>query len=112
MNVTLNNLKAGQWRNLSAQEMVDINAAVAGSSKTAINTTLPKSQQSSNDANSAKLSRQNQSNDSSPYYGKDEKTDFKSTPKTKKVFVNKNAKTTSASKNNPTTKPKLSLKRK
>ena len=114
MNVTLNNLKAGQWRNLSDQEMADINAAVAGSSKTAINTTLPKSQQSSDDANSAKLSRQNQSqnNDSNPYYGKGEKTDFKSTPKAKKVFVNKNAKTTSASKNNPATKPKLSLKRK
>ncbi|MEJ6078011.1 23S rRNA pseudouridine(2604) synthase RluF [Vibrio sp. 1-Bac 57] len=112
MNVTLNNLKAGQWRNLSDQEMADINAAVAGSSKTAINTTLPKSQQSSDDANSAKLSRQNQSNDSNPYYGKGEKTDFKSTPKAKKVFVNKNAKTTSTSKNNPATKPKLSLKRK
>ncbi|WP_037072055.1 23S rRNA pseudouridine(2604) synthase RluF [Psychromonas arctica] len=112
MNVTLHNLKAGQWRNLSAQEMADINAAVAGSSKTAINTALPKSQQSSDHANSAKLSRQNQSNDSSPYYGKGEKTDFKSTPKAKKVFVNKNVKTTSTSKNNPTTKPKLSLKRK
>jgi len=112
MNVTLNNLKAGQWRNLSAQEMVEINAAVAGSSKTAINTTLPKSEQSSKGANSAKLSRQNQSNDNSAYYGKGEKTGVKSTPKAKKVFVNKNAKTTLALKNNSTTKPKLSLKRK
>ncbi|WDE05789.1 23S rRNA pseudouridine(2604) synthase RluF [Thalassomonas viridans] len=42
MNVTLDKLKPGQWRDLTAQEMAEINAAVAGSSKTAVNTALPK----------------------------------------------------------------------
>jgi pseudouridine synthase len=108
MNVTLDNLKAGQWRYLSDKEMEEINIAVAGSSKTAINTTLPKSQQAVNSsANSAKLSRQKQSVESSPYYGKNEK----SVEKGKKVFVNKNAKTSPSNKSNPL-KPTLSLKRK
>jgi 23S rRNA pseudouridine2604 synthase len=35
MNVELGNLKAGQWRDLTQTEMDEINAAVAGSSKTA-----------------------------------------------------------------------------
>lgn len=35
MNVSLDNLKVGQWRNLTAAEMTEINQAVAGSSKTA-----------------------------------------------------------------------------
>lgn len=35
MNVTLGSLKAGQWRNLTATEMAQINQAVAGSRKTA-----------------------------------------------------------------------------
>lgn len=116
MNVTLNNLKAGQWRNLSEKEMSEINTAVAGSSKTAVNTTLPKAQQSSpssnransnNDTNnSAKLSRQNQSQESSSYYGKVDR----SGSKTKKVFVNKNAKTPASNNNTASGKPKLSLK--
>ena len=38
MKVTLDNLKPGQWRNLSAKEMADINGAVSGSSKTAVET--------------------------------------------------------------------------
>lgn len=42
MNVKLDNLKVGQWRNLTAQEMNDINQAVAGSSKTAVGTAQPK----------------------------------------------------------------------
>jgi len=42
MSVTLKGLKVGQWRDLSAQEMMDINQAVAGSSKTACKTTLSK----------------------------------------------------------------------
>lgn len=42
MNVTVDNLKAGQWRNLTEQEMRDINNAVSGSSKTAVDTALPK----------------------------------------------------------------------
>ena len=36
MSVTLQNLKVGQWRHLTAQEMAKINQAVAGSSKTAL----------------------------------------------------------------------------
>lgn len=39
MNVTLKNLKIGQWRDLTEQEMNEINSAVTHSSKTAINTT-------------------------------------------------------------------------
>jgi len=39
MNVKLGNLKPGQWRNLTAAEMTEINQAVASSSKTADNTT-------------------------------------------------------------------------
>lgn len=42
MNVTLEKLRPGQWRDLTAQEMAEINAAVAGSSKTAADTALPK----------------------------------------------------------------------
>ncbi|SDJ90749.1 ribosomal large subunit pseudouridine synthase F [Ferrimonas sediminum] len=42
MNVTLSGLRPGQWRDLSADEMAAINQAVAGSSKTAVNTTPPK----------------------------------------------------------------------
>ncbi|GHE93653.1 pseudouridine synthase [Thalassotalea profundi] len=36
MNVELSNLKPGQWRNLSKDEMAEINAAVATSSKTSV----------------------------------------------------------------------------
>lgn len=35
MNVSLDNLKVGQWRNLTDKEMAELNLAVAGSSKTA-----------------------------------------------------------------------------
>lgn len=42
MNVDLGSLKPGQWRELTASEMADINQAVQGSSKTAINTAQPK----------------------------------------------------------------------
>jgi 23S rRNA pseudouridine2604 synthase len=42
MNVELNDLKPGQWRDLTANEMADINQAVQGSSKTAIDTAQPK----------------------------------------------------------------------
>ena len=36
MNVELGDLRPGQWRDLTKQEMAEINAAVAGSSKTAL----------------------------------------------------------------------------
>lgn len=42
MSVELGNLKVGEWRYLSDKEMAEINGAVAGSSKTAINTAQPK----------------------------------------------------------------------
>lgn len=42
MNVTLKGLKVGQWRDLTEQEMHEINSAVAHSSKTPINTTQAK----------------------------------------------------------------------
>ena len=111
MSVTLDNLKAGQWRNLSDKEMQEINTAVAGSSKTAVNTAQPKSQQTNTSSNSVKLARQQQTSDASSYYGK---AGDKAAPKAKKVFVNKNAKTPSNSKSKSplSLKPKLSLKRK
>ena len=114
MNVTLHNLKAGQWRNLSEQEMAEINTAVAGSSKTAVNTALPKAQQSVeaiDAANSSKLARQNQTSDSSSYYGTGDNKHYK-TSSPKKVFVNQNAKTATTQKPSLSLKPKLSLKRK
>jgi 23S rRNA pseudouridine2604 synthase len=42
MNVELNDLKPGQWRDLTVDEMTEINQAVQGSSKTAIDTAQPK----------------------------------------------------------------------
>jgi 16S rRNA U516 pseudouridylate synthase RsuA-like enzyme len=36
MSVRLAGLKVGQWRNLTAEEMDEINGAVEGSSKTAV----------------------------------------------------------------------------
>ncbi|MEI6895374.1 MAG: 23S rRNA pseudouridine(2604) synthase RluF [Colwellia sp.] len=42
MNVELDNLQSGQWRDLTTNEMNEINQAVQGSSKTAIDTTQPK----------------------------------------------------------------------
>jgi len=43
MKVTLDKLKPGQWRNLTEQEMNEINQAVSSSSKTAVETAAPKS---------------------------------------------------------------------
>lgn len=43
MSVELGNLKPGQWRDLTAKEMQEINHAVADSNKTASNTAQPKS---------------------------------------------------------------------
>ena len=42
MSVELGDLKSGEWRYLSASEMDEINSAVAGSSKTALETTSPR----------------------------------------------------------------------
>ncbi|WP_442871935.1 23S rRNA pseudouridine(2604) synthase RluF [Colwellia sp. 12G3] len=42
MKVELGDLTPGQWRELTASEMAEINKAVEGSSKTAINTAQPK----------------------------------------------------------------------
>jgi 23S rRNA pseudouridine2604 synthase len=42
MKVELGSLSPGQWRELTATEMAEINQAVQGSSKTAINTAQPK----------------------------------------------------------------------
>lgn len=95
MNVTLDNLKAGQWRNLTAQEMNDINNAVSGSSKTAVDTALPKSTARHTAPRSAV------------------KSDRKGKATPKKIFVNNKSK----SSNSTTSKPKngqrtLTLKRK
>lgn len=43
MKVTLDNLKPGQWRNLTEQEMNEINQDVSSSSKTAVDSTPAKS---------------------------------------------------------------------
>ncbi|WP_426358910.1 23S rRNA pseudouridine(2604) synthase RluF [Pseudocolwellia sp. HL-MZ19] len=42
MSVELGDLKSGEWRYLSTSEMDEINSAVAGSSKTALETATPK----------------------------------------------------------------------
>jgi 23S rRNA pseudouridine2604 synthase len=42
MNVELGNMKPGQWRDLTQAEMAEINQAVQGSSKTAVDTAQPK----------------------------------------------------------------------
>lgn len=47
MKVELGDLSPGQWRELTATEMAEINQAVEGSSKTAINTAQPKQTTSS-----------------------------------------------------------------
>ena len=74
MNVKLDNLKPGQWRNLTEQEMHDINQAVSSSSKTAVNTALPKAKSSPGKAQVKRSS--------------------KAAPK--KIIVNKNSKKTDA----------------
>lgn len=90
MNVTIDNLKAGQWRNLTTQEMSDINHAVSGSSKTAVDTTLPN-----------KVTNNPQ------------KKHKKSTGATaKKIFVNNKKSTTPRTENPKTGKRTLTLKRK
>jgi pseudouridine synthase len=88
MSVTLDNLKAGQWRNLTAQEMSDINSAVSGSSKTAVDTTLP------NAVNHKKNKRPERAT-------------------AKKIFFNNNKKSTgSRTEKSKTGKSTLTLKRK
>jgi pseudouridine synthase len=92
MSVTLDNLKPGQWRNLTAQEMQEINQAVSGSSKTALNTAQPNA---NNKPSMPKKSKP------SPYGD--------NAGKSKKVFVNKKASTASQAKSG---KRVLTLKRK
>ena len=86
MNVKLDNLKPGQWRNLTEKEMNEINRAVSSSSKTAVDTAQPVDQ-------NVKRPRRSVSN-SGP----------------KKIFVNKKHQTSDDKK--PTGKRTLKLKRK
>lgn len=76
MKVTLDNLKSGQWRNLTEQEMADINQAVSSSSKTAVNTALPKAKRTSTGSQTRPRGLNKQNNPRAP----------------KKIFVNKNSK--------------------
>ncbi|PKG37590.1 23S rRNA pseudouridine(2604) synthase RluF [Psychromonas sp. Urea-02u-13] len=94
MKVTLANLKPGQWRNLTAQEMQDINQAVSSSSKTAVETAQP-------NANSAPKKSAPKHPKQSPYGD--------SPGQGKRIFVNKNASSTEKPKNGKRT---LTLKRK
>ncbi|GLS91603.1 hypothetical protein GCM10007916_26720 [Psychromonas marina] len=95
MNVTVDNLKAGQWRNLTAQEMNDINNAVSGSSKTAVETALPKSGANNTPQRTAVKP---------PRSGK---------PAGKKIFVNNKNKSASSTSSKPKNgKRTLTLKRK
>ena len=88
MKVTLDNLKPGQWRNLTAKEMAEINSAVSGSSKTAVNTTEKKMLKTP-----------------AQVYG-----DNRSQRPPKKIFVNRQSKPQAD--NNSKGKRTLSLKRK
>ena len=98
MNVTVDNLKAGQWRNLTSKEMDEINRAVSGSSKTAIDTAQPKTGAAQVNPRAHKPAAKRNSS----LYG---------TPGSpKKVFVNNKSKSTSAEK--PKSKRTMSLKRK
>lgn len=86
MNVKLDNLKPGQWRDLTEKEMNEINQAVSTSSKTAVDTAQPVDQ-------NAERPRKSVSN-SGP----------------KKIFVNKKHQASDDKK--PTGKRTLKLKRK
>lgn len=85
MKVELGNLSPGQWRELTATEMAEINQAVQGSSKTAINTAQPKQVTSSmndleklsasiNNAETKSKSKTKQNTPAKPSSGKQENT--------------------------------------
>ncbi len=63
MNVELSNLRAGQWRDLTIEEMNEINNAVADSSKTAVEGQVSASQNS----NVSSYQRSNPYQNSDPY---------------------------------------------
>ncbi len=94
MNVRIDKLKPGQWRNLTEQEMSEINQAVSTSSKTAVNTAQPKEKRSSTNSESRPRGLNKQNNPRAP----------------KKIFINKNSKT--ADDKSVATKRTLKLKRK
>lgn len=114
MNVTLDKLKVGKWRNLTEQEMAEINQAVAGSTKTALKSEVEDKQQSTGTSASQNQARSQSDNNKQAKHKKSQQSGSKSA---KKVFVNKNINSTakpsktSAAKA-ASNKPKLSLKRK
>lgn len=55
MNVELGNLKPGQWRDLTQEEMDEINQAVAGSSKTASESKIEQKNTNINENNNKKI---------------------------------------------------------
>jgi 23S rRNA pseudouridine2604 synthase len=57
MNVELDNLRPGQWRDLTASEMAEINAAVKGSRKTAQDDNFIEPKLSEKDSSSEKLDK-------------------------------------------------------
>jgi len=93
MKVTLDQLKSGQWRNLTEQEMADINQAVSSSSKTAVNTAQPKAKRTSTSSETRPRGLNKQNNPRAP----------------KKIFINKDSKTTDDK--SPATKRTLKLNR-
>jgi len=68
MKVELGNLKSGQWRDLTASEMAEINQAVQGSSKTAIDTAQPKVATDDNQSTPALISADKESKSSTYQY--------------------------------------------
>jgi len=94
MKVTLGNLKPGQWRNLTNTELAEINQAVSSSSKTALETDPAKAESTS----------------AQPALRKKSTEENKRHPPAKKIFVNKNNKSTTAQTTN--VKATLKLKRK
>lgn len=94
MKVTLDNLKPGQWRNLTGQEMAEINKAVSSSSKTAVNTAQPKVARSAATAQMRPLGLNKQNNPRAP----------------KTIFINNKSKTGDAQQ--PLSDRTLKLKRK
>ena len=84
MNVELSKLRPGQWRDLTKQEMDEINQAVAHSSKTAKEGTVSATKnthhkQDEDSAGHAKAKRNNETRNVDPYADKREKTEHSKT---------------------------------
>ena len=112
MSVNLQGLKVGQWRDLSPQEMAEINSAVATSSKTAVNVETPEHEQIYNQADEKTDDKKSPYDSSQADHSiytqvEDKKPEKVTIPE--KYQLKKNA--SAAKKTNKSTKRVLSLKK-